>query len=143
MIARVDRSLEKSIRCSGKGAPERQLEPACPRAPPPPAAALRAWISPQTSQVCPTSRCCRMRCRQRRWAFCCRLLPGSTARASAAKGCSPITAVRTTPDPGEKHAQHWDSHQNTPGLTPRTNGKAERFIQTLLAEWAYSMAFQT
>jgi len=25
--------------------------------------------------------------------------------------------------------------------TPRTNGKAERFIKTLLAEWAYSMAF--
>jgi hypothetical protein len=27
--------------------------------------------------------------------------------------------------------------------TPRTNGKAERFIKTLLAEWAYAMAFQT
>ncbi len=27
--------------------------------------------------------------------------------------------------------------------TPRTNGKADRFIKTLLAEWAYSMAFQT
>jgi len=27
--------------------------------------------------------------------------------------------------------------------TPRNNGKAERFIKTLLAEWAYSMAFQT
>nr|WP_245552562.1 IS481 family transposase [Cyanobium gracile] len=26
---------------------------------------------------------------------------------------------------------------------PRTNGKAERFIKTLLAEWAYAMAFQT
>ena len=27
--------------------------------------------------------------------------------------------------------------------SPQTNGKAERFIKTLLAEWAYSMAFQT
>ena len=27
--------------------------------------------------------------------------------------------------------------------TPRTNGKAERFIKTLLGEWAYAMAFQT
>jgi transposase InsO family protein len=26
--------------------------------------------------------------------------------------------------------------------TPRTNGKAERFIQTLCKEWAYAMAFQ-
>ena len=25
----------------------------------------------------------------------------------------------------------------------QTNGKAERFFKTLLAEWAYSMAFQT
>ena len=27
--------------------------------------------------------------------------------------------------------------------SPQTNGKAERFIKTLLAEWAYSMAFNT
>lgn len=27
--------------------------------------------------------------------------------------------------------------------TPRTNGKAERCIKTLLAEWAYAMPFQT
>jgi len=27
--------------------------------------------------------------------------------------------------------------------TPRTNGKAERFIQTLCKEWAYGMAFQS
>ena len=26
--------------------------------------------------------------------------------------------------------------------TPRTNGKAERFIQTLCKEWAYGMPFQ-
>jgi transposase InsO family protein len=33
--------------------------------------------------------------------------------------------------------------KRTRPYTPRTNGKAERFIKTLLTEWAYSMAFQT
>jgi eukaryotic-like serine/threonine-protein kinase len=28
-------------------------------------------------------------------------------------------------------------------MTPRTNGKAERFIQTLLREWAYAIAYAT
>jgi len=27
--------------------------------------------------------------------------------------------------------------------TPRTNGKAERFIQTSIKEWAYEQAYQT
>jgi transposase InsO family protein len=27
--------------------------------------------------------------------------------------------------------------------TPRTNGKAERFIQTLLREWAYAIPFSS
>lgn len=31
----------------------------------------------------------------------------------------------------------------TKPYTPRTNGKAERFIQTLCREWAYGLAFQT
>ena len=30
----------------------------------------------------------------------------------------------------------------TKPYTPRTNGKAERFIQTLCREWAYGMSFQ-
>ena len=33
-------------------------------------------------------------------------------------------------------------HIRTRPYTPRTNGKAERFIQTLSREWAYSMPFQ-
>jgi transposase InsO family protein len=33
-------------------------------------------------------------------------------------------------------------HICTRPYTPRTNGKAERFIQTLCREWAYAMAFQ-
>ena len=30
----------------------------------------------------------------------------------------------------------------TKPYTPRTNGKAERFIQTALREWAYAQAYQ-
>ena len=33
-------------------------------------------------------------------------------------------------------------HQRTRPYTPRTNGKAERFIQTLLREWAYVQPYQ-
>ena len=33
-------------------------------------------------------------------------------------------------------------HIRTRPYTPRTNGKAERFIQTLCKEWAYAMSFQ-
>ena len=31
--------------------------------------------------------------------------------------------------------------KSTRPYSPQTNGKAERFIKTLLAEWAYSIAF--
>jgi transposase InsO family protein len=34
-------------------------------------------------------------------------------------------------------------HRRTRPYTPRTNGKAERFIQTLLREWAYIRAYRT
>lgn len=34
-------------------------------------------------------------------------------------------------------------HIRTKPYTPRTNGKAERFIQTALREWAYAMAYPT
>ena len=34
-------------------------------------------------------------------------------------------------------------HKRTRPYTPRTNGKAERFIQTSLREWAYTQPFQT
>jgi transposase InsO family protein len=34
-------------------------------------------------------------------------------------------------------------HKRTRPYTPRTNGKAERFIQTSLREWAYANAYQT
>jgi transposase InsO family protein len=34
-------------------------------------------------------------------------------------------------------------HRCTRPYTPRTNGKAERFIQTLLREWAYARPYYT
>jgi transposase InsO family protein len=34
-------------------------------------------------------------------------------------------------------------HLRTQPYTPRTNGKAERFIQTLLREWAYARPYRT
>lgn len=34
-------------------------------------------------------------------------------------------------------------HIRTPPYTPRTNGKAERFIQTLLREWTYAIPFKS
>jgi transposase InsO family protein len=35
------------------------------------------------------------------------------------------------------------AHRFTRPYTPRTNGKAERFIRTLLHEWAYAQAYRT
>ena len=34
-------------------------------------------------------------------------------------------------------------HKRSRPYTPRTNGKAERFIQTLLREWAYRFSYET
>lgn len=34
-------------------------------------------------------------------------------------------------------------HIRTKPYTPKTNGKAERFIQTSLREWAYARAYET
>ena len=39
------------------------------------------------------------------------------------------------------HQQHV-KHRFTRAYTPRTNGKAERFIQTALREWAYARTYQ-
>jgi transposase InsO family protein len=40
-------------------------------------------------------------------------------------------------------AAHGLKHKRTRPYTPRTNGKAERFIQTSIREWAYATSFQT
>jgi len=41
------------------------------------------------------------------------------------------------------YAKHKVKHKTTRPYRPRTNGKAERFIQTLLREWAYAAAYST
>jgi transposase InsO family protein len=40
-------------------------------------------------------------------------------------------------------ARHALKHKRTRPYTPKTNGKAERFIQTSIREWAYATPFET
>jgi transposase InsO family protein len=40
-------------------------------------------------------------------------------------------------------AQHKIVHKRTRPYTPKTNGKAERFIQSSIREWAYAQPFET
>jgi transposase InsO family protein len=40
-------------------------------------------------------------------------------------------------------ARHGLKHVRTRPYTPKTNGKAERFIKTALREWAYAQAYET
>jgi transposase InsO family protein len=63
-----------------------------------------------------------------------------------------ITVERVMTDNGSAYRSHRFrqacdraglKHKRTRPYTPRTNGKAERFIQTCLREWAYLQAFQT
>jgi len=86
-----------------------------------------------------------MRSSQPWWGFCC----GPWSGRFDTQG---ITYQRVLSDSGSTYrSKPWQEACSVLGLTPkrirpytpRTNGKAERFIKTLLAEWAYSMAFQT
>ena len=43
----------------------------------------------------------------------------------------------------QRAAAHGVRHRFTRPYRPQTNGKAERFIRTLLAEWAYAQAYRT
>jgi transposase InsO family protein len=63
-----------------------------------------------------------------------------------------VTAERVMTDNGSAYRSHHFRkliernglrHIRTRPYTPRTNGKAERFIQTSLREWAYARAYQT
>jgi transposase InsO family protein len=63
-----------------------------------------------------------------------------------------ITVERVMTDNGSAYrssafrdalAQAGAKHKRTRPYTPRTNGKAERFIQTSLREWAYATPFST
>ena len=63
-----------------------------------------------------------------------------------------ISVERVMTDNGSPYVSHLHAqicrqlgirHLRTRPYRPRTNGKAERFIQTLLREWAYGQIFQT
>jgi transposase InsO family protein len=63
-----------------------------------------------------------------------------------------VTAERVMTDNGSAYRSHAFrkacetaglKHKRTRPYTPRTNGKAERFIQTSLREWAYLQAFES
>jgi transposase InsO family protein len=63
-----------------------------------------------------------------------------------------ITVERVMTDNGSPYRSHLHAqvcrqlglrHLRTQPYRPRTNGKAERFIQTMLREWAYGQVFQT
>lgn len=63
-----------------------------------------------------------------------------------------VTVARVMTDNGSPYRSHLHAeicrqlglrHLRTQPYRPRTNGKAERFIQTLLREWAYGQLYQT
>jgi transposase InsO family protein len=75
-----------------------------------------------------------------------------TARAIAWFATQGVTTERIMSDNGSAYksfafrdllAEHGIKHKRTRPYTPRTNGKAERFIQTSLREWAYAQPFVT
>ena len=77
---------------------------------------------------------------------------GFTARAIAWFGDHGAKAERVMTDNGSAYKSHafrdllakmGIKHKRTRPYTPRTNGKAERFIQTSLREWAYAQPFET
>jgi transposase InsO family protein len=73
-------------------------------------------------------------------------------RALAYYRCHGIRVERVMTDNGSAYVSHLFAqlctqsqlrHVRTRPYTPRTNGKAERFIQTLLREWAYVRPYAT
>jgi len=44
---------------------------------------------------------------------------------------------------GDALARHGIRHKRTKPFRPQTNGKAERFVQTLLNEWAYARPYRS
>jgi transposase InsO family protein len=77
---------------------------------------------------------------------------GFLARAVAWFAARGVTIQRVMSDNGSPYrstvwatwcADHDIRHLRTRPYRPRTNGKAERFIQTMLREWAYVATYQT
>ena len=86
-----------------------------------------------------------------------RVPDGSADSAAAALGCAlaafaadGIAVERVMTDNGWAYRSHayraalgGRRHTRTRPYRPQTNGKAERFIRTLLAEWAYARAYRS
>lgn len=77
---------------------------------------------------------------------------GFLLRAAAWLGRRGVTVRRVMTDNGSAYNSHLFSaacrhlrarHIRTRPYTPRTNGKAERFIRTSLKEWAYKEAYES
>jgi transposase InsO family protein len=77
---------------------------------------------------------------------------GFLARAVAWFAAHGVTVQRVMTDNGAPYksrvwaawcADHDLRHLRTRPYRPRTNGKAERFIQTMLREWAYAASYQS
>ena len=68
--------------------------------------------------------------------------PGTPASASASRPCSPTAGPPIAPLQFAQACRALGlKHRFTRPYTPRTNGKAERFIQTALREWAYACSY--
>jgi transposase InsO family protein len=77
---------------------------------------------------------------------------GFLQRAVAFFAANNITVERVMTDNGSPYRSHIHAiacrqlgirHLRTRAYRPQTNGKAERFIQTLLREWAYARAYSS
>ena len=75
---------------------------------------------------------------------------GFLRRAISFYGSHGITVERLMTDNGSAYRLHrprprlpraWDQHIRTRPYRPQTNGKAERFIRTMLREWAYAAVY--
>ncbi len=76
-----------------------------------------------------------------RQASCAAPLTGSREWGSGSSGCSPTTAPVTAPMFTRRPAPNSKFATSSPPYRPRTNGKAERFIQTLTNRWAYGAIY--
>ena len=102
-------------------------------------------MSPSTTTAgSPTPRCSPTRKRPQRPASSAAPSPSLPATASRSSGSSPTTAPPTSPT---VHALACKAlgirHLRTRPRRPQTNGKAERFIRTLINGWAYGAIYRS
>ena len=102
-----------------------------------PRARMRPWLSYAEVLPADDAPTCRCVSTAHRWR-------GFAAAASASAGCSLTTRWPIAPAPSRAVCRRWTvRHRFTRPYRPQTNGKAERFIQTLLREWAYRVPYRS